>query len=60
MVKPLIRDSKTLTAVSAILVILAALLACGEQTPTPGGEVATIPAPRGSRNIGAQSGDTGT
>ena len=26
------------------LVILAALLACGEQTPTPGGAVATVPA----------------
>ena len=27
------------------LAILAALLACGEQTPTPGGAVATVPAP---------------
>ena len=27
------------------LVILAALLACGEQTPTPGGAAATVPAP---------------
>ena len=27
-----------------LLVILAALLACGEQTPTPGGAVATVPA----------------
>ena len=26
------------------LVILAALLACGEQTPTQGGAVATVPA----------------
>ena len=44
MVKALIRGSKTLAAVSATLVILAALLACGEQTPTPGGAVATVPA----------------
>ena len=44
MVKALIRVSKTLAAVSAILVILAALLACGAQTPTPGGAVATVPA----------------
>ena len=27
-----------------VLVILAALLACGAQTPTPGGAVATVPA----------------
>ena len=44
MVKALIRVSKTLAAVSAILVILAALLACGETTPIPGGAVATVPA----------------
>ena len=31
----------------------AELLACGEQTPTPRGAVATIPAPRGNRNISA-------
>ena len=30
------------------LVILAALLACGEQTPTPRGAVATVPAPAGT------------
>ena len=48
MVKPLIRGSKTLTAVSAILVILAALLACGEQTPAPGGAEVTAPAPAGA------------
>ena len=30
------------------LVILAALLACGEQTPTPEGKVATVPAPAGT------------
>ena len=31
-----------------VLVILAALLACGEQTPTPGGAEATVPAPAGA------------
>ena len=30
------------------LVILAALLACGEQTPTPGGAMATVPASAGA------------
>ena len=30
------------------VLILAALLACGEQTPTPGEAVATVPAPAGS------------
>ena len=45
MVKVLIRGGKTLAALAAaILVILAALLACGSQTPTPGGAEATIPA----------------
>ena len=38
------------------LMILAALLAGGEQTPTPRGAVATVPAPRGRRNISAQAG----
>ena len=39
------------------LVILAALLACGEQTPTPGGAVATVPASAEGCNIIAKSGD---
>ena len=45
------------------LVILAALLACGEQTPTQGGAVATVPRPHGSRNISTRTwadGDPGT
>ena len=39
------------------LVILAALLACGDQTPTQGGAEATVPAPAGAATIGAQSSD---
>ena len=44
MVKALIRGSETLAAVSAILVILAALMACGDEAPTPRGAEATVPA----------------
>ncbi len=48
MVKVLTRGSKTLAAVSAILVILAPLMSCGDQTPTPGEEEVTIPTPAGA------------
>ena len=40
------------------LVILAALLACGETTPTPGGAAATVPATaEGSTSLPSPSGD---
>jgi hypothetical protein len=36
------------------LAILAALLACGGQTPVPGKAEATVPDPRVRRNFGGQ------
>ena len=57
MVKALIRVSKTLAAVSAILVILASLLACGEQITDPRSGGGDGTGPRGRLNIIAKSGD---
>ena len=60
MVKALIRGSKTLAAVSATLVIPAALVACGEQTPTQEGRWRLYRGPMEAATSALASGPTET